>query len=124
MVSGDIVSVFTPDDTHFAMTKAALEHGCHVMVAKPLVLDFTQHQILATLANEKNRLLLVEVHKRFDPIYADARQRLNSGKMGDFGYFYSYMSQPKFQLDTFQVKNPSINYETFYWKLFQSEKQN
>ena len=100
---GDLVSVFTPDDTHFEMTKAALEKGCHVMVAKPLVLDFQQHQLLSDLAKSKNRLLLVEVHKRFDPIYADARQRLNSGQIGDFGYFYSYMSQPKFQLDTFQV---------------------
>lgn len=103
MKEGDLVSVFTPDDTHFEMTKAALEKGCHVMVAKPLVLDFQQHQLLSQLAKSRNRLLLVEVHKRFDPIYADARQRLNSGQIGDFGYFYSYMSQPKFQLDTFQA---------------------
>ncbi|XP_075253564.1 uncharacterized protein LOC142345402 [Convolutriloba macropyga] len=100
---GDLVSVFTPDDTHFEMTKEALERGCHVMVAKPLVLEFEQHKVLADLAMKKNRLLLVEVHKRFDPIYSDARQRLNSGQMGPFGYFYSYMSQPKFQLDTFQA---------------------
>ena len=58
---GDLVSVFTPDDTHFEMTKEALERGCHVMVAKPLVLEFEQHKVLADLAMKKNRLLLVEV---------------------------------------------------------------
>lgn len=101
--TGDVVSIFTPDDSHFSMTCAALEAGCHVMVAKPLVLTLEEHHKLVELAREKNRLLLVEVHKRFDPIYADARQRLNSGSLGDFGYFQSYMSQPKFQLDTFQA---------------------
>jgi D-galacturonate reductase len=41
------------------------------------------------------------VHKRFDPIYSDARMRIQ--KLGDFNFFTSYMSQPKFQLETFKV---------------------
>jgi D-galacturonate reductase len=49
-------------------------------------------------------LLQIEVHKRFDPIYSDARQRIaDATELGDFGYFYSYMSQPKFQLETFRA---------------------
>ena len=39
----------------------------------------------------------VEFHKRWDPIYADARARMRS--MGDPAYFSSFMSQPKFQLE-------------------------
>ena len=69
--TGDVVSIFTPDDSHFSMTCAALEAGCRVMVAKPLVLTLAEHHKSVELAREKNRLLLVEVHKRFDPIYAD-----------------------------------------------------
>jgi hypothetical protein len=30
---GDICSVFTPDDTHFEIIEAALDHGLHVMLA-------------------------------------------------------------------------------------------
>ena len=68
------------------------------------------------------------MHKRFDPIYVDARDRIR--KMGGFGYMYgqlacagvrarvrdlsektpcgapqryAYMSQPKHQLETFRA---------------------
>jgi len=53
----------------------------------------------------------VEHHKRFDPAYADAR--FKARKLGDFNYFYSYMSQPKFQLETFKAwagKDSDISY--------------
>ena len=39
-------------------------------------------------------------HKRFDPAYNDARARAQ--KLGDFNFYSSYMSQPKFQLETFK----------------------
>ena len=45
-------------------------------------------------------LCVVEVHKRFDPIYMDARDRIQ--KLGGFGFYCAYMSQPKHQLDTFK----------------------
>ena len=72
-----------------------------------------------------------QVHKRFDPIYSDARMRIQKlGHCfiiikiprpqhhpdqhniivmniieGEFNFFTSYMSQPKFQLETFKVKS-------------------
>ena len=56
-------------------------------------------------------LVAVEVHKRWDPIYTDARDRI--GKLGDFSFFNSYMSQPKKQLETFKRwagKSSDISY--------------
>lgn len=53
----------------------------------------------------------VEYHKRFDPIYSDARNRIRH--LGPFSYYYSYMAQPKQQLDTFKSwagKSSDINY--------------
>ena len=41
-----------------------------------------------------------EYHKRFDPIYSDARSRIST--FGAFNHFSSYMAQPKQQLDTFR----------------------
>lgn len=35
------------------------------------------------------------------PAYSDARARAE--KLGDFNFFQSYMSQPKFQLETFKA---------------------
>ena len=73
MNSKDIASVFTPDDTHFDIVKACLEKGLHVMCTKPMVKTLKDHKFLIELAEKNNLLLQVEVHKRFDPIYADAK---------------------------------------------------
>ena len=98
---GDVCSVFTPDDTHFEIISAALDRGLHVMATKPMVKTLREHRLLAEKARRRRLLLQVEVHKRFDPIYNDARMRIQ--KLGKFNFFTSYMSQPKFQLETFKV---------------------
>lgn len=101
MRDGDIVAVFTPDDTHFAIAMDAVCRGCHVLVAKPLVKTVEEHRALGDAARQAGVLVAMEVHKRWDPIYADARDRIRT--LGHFSYFSSYMSQPKSQLDTFRA---------------------
>ncbi len=98
---GSAVMIFTPDDTHFQITRDALEAGMHVLVAKPLVKTLAEHDSLAELSRQKGVLLMLEVHKRFDPIYADAVDRIRM--LGDFSHFSAYMSQPKSQLETFRA---------------------
>src|SRR3954466_15083898 len=97
---GDIVTVFTPDDTHFAIALDAVERGLHVLIAKPIVKTLDEHLLLAEAAKRSGVLVAMEVHKRWDPIYADARDRIR--QLGDFSYFSSFMSQPKSQLQTFR----------------------
>jgi D-galacturonate reductase len=99
MKKGSAVLIFTPDDTHFQIAKDSLEAGMNVLVAKPLVKTTAEHKELQELAKKNNLLLMLEVHKRFDPLYADARDNIKT--YGDFSYFNAYMSQPKHQLDTF-----------------------
>lgn len=98
---GSAVIIFTPDSTHYAIAKEALEAGMHVLVTKPATQKLSEHQALAKLAEEKGLVCFVEHHKRFDPAYADARARAKN--LGDFGFFSSYMSQPKLQLETFKA---------------------
>ena len=98
---GSAVMIFTPDDTHFAIAKDALEAGMHVLIAKPLVKTVAEHDALANLSAKKGLLTMLEVHKRYDPIYADAVDRIRT--FGDFSHFNAYMSQPKSQLETFQA---------------------
>lgn len=96
---GSCVLIFTPDDTHFDIARYALKKKMHTLVAKPLVKTTKEHIKLQKLANKNNLLLMLEVHKRFDPIYADAKDNIQL--LGEFSYMNSYMSQPKTQLDTF-----------------------
>lgn len=108
---GDVVTIFTPDDTHFDIALAAIERGLHVLVTKPAVKTLEQHQILHQAAQAHGVLVAVEVHKRWDPIYADARDKIRD--LGPFSYLSAYMSQPKHQLSTFKSwagKSSDISY--------------
>ncbi len=98
---GSAVLIFTPDDTHFEIARFALEAGMQVLVAKPLVKTVAEHEALMKLSREQDLLLMLEVHKRFDPLYADAVDEIRT--LGDFSYFNAYMSQPKSQLETFKA---------------------
>jgi D-galacturonate reductase len=97
---GDIVTVFTPDDTHFGIAMEAVDRALHVLIAKPIVKTLEEHLTLAEAARRSGVLVAMEVHKRWDPIYADARDRIR--QLGDFSFFSSFMSQPKYQLQTFR----------------------
>uniref|UniRef100_A0A7S2RWI7 Gfo/Idh/MocA-like oxidoreductase N-terminal domain-containing protein n=1 Tax=Eucampia antarctica TaxID=49252 RepID=A0A7S2RWI7_9STRA len=111
---GDVAVIFTPDDTHFDIAMECIKRKMHVMVTKPIVQTLEDHLKLAKAAQENNVLVGVEVHKRLDPFYADSRDRVRSGQLGNFQYMYAYMSQPKHQLDTFQAwasnKSSDISY--------------
>ncbi|EGD77002.1 hypothetical protein PTSG_07344 [Salpingoeca rosetta] len=108
---GDVTTIFTPDPTHFEIAKYAIERGVHVLVTKPAVMTLEHHHQLVALARKHNVLVMVEFHKRWDPIYVDARNRARA--LGDFSYFNSFMSQPKYQLETFKAwagKTSDISY--------------
>lgn len=108
---GDAVTIFTPDDTHYEIALKAIEKGLHVLVTKPAVKTLKEHRALHEASILNNVLVSVEVHKRWDPIYADARDRMQN--LGSFSYLYSYMSQPKHQLQTFKDwagKSSDISY--------------
>ncbi|KAF2757850.1 NAD(P)-binding protein [Pseudovirgaria hyperparasitica] len=108
---GSAITVFTPDPTHFPIAMYAIERGHHVLLTKPAVKDLAEHQKLIEASRKHNVFVYVEHHKRYDPAYADARYKAKS--MGDFNYFYSYMSQPKNQLETFKAwagKDSDISY--------------
>lgn len=108
---GDAVIVFTPDDTHYAIAMAAIQQGCHVLVAKPAVKTVEEQLQIVRAAKQHRVLVAMEVHKRWDPIYADARDRIR--QLGEFSFFQSYMSQPKSQLQTFRSwagKSSDISY--------------
>lgn len=108
---GDAITIFTPDTTHFPIALYAIQRGLHVLITKPATKTLQDHQKLIQEADKYGVFVYVEHHKRFDPVYSDARAKAR--KLGDFNYFYSYMSQPKSQLETFKAwagKDSDISY--------------
>lgn len=100
---GDVAIVTTPDQTHFTIAKACIERGLHVLIAKPVVQTLADHSTLIALSHKHEVLVAGELHKRWDPFYADASDRISSGGLGPLCYYYAYMAQPKSQLSTFSA---------------------
>jgi D-galacturonate reductase len=72
-----------------------------VLITKPATKTLAEHYALIDAAKQHGVFVYIEHHKRFDPVYSDARAK--AATLGDFNYFYSYMSQPKAQLETFKA---------------------
>ena len=51
----DLVSITSPDDTHFNYAKMALEAGKHILVEKPFTSTVEEAEILFKLAEKKNK---------------------------------------------------------------------
>lgn len=83
MRRGDIATIFTPDDTHLGIALECVERGMHVLVTKPIVKTLAEHQRLFEAAHRNGVLVAVEVHKRYDPIYVDARDRIQVARFSD-----------------------------------------
>lgn len=79
----DVVHVCTPNDTHVAIARAAMEAGKHVVVEKPLALTSADADALVELAARTGRLGLVAFTYRGYPIIRGARDLIRSGEMGD-----------------------------------------
>lgn len=87
----DAVTVATPDHLHKDMTMYALERGMHVFVEKPMDLSTSGCRMMVDLAEERQLLLQVDLHKRYDPYNIDVKRQVQAGKIGDPFYAYAYM---------------------------------
>ncbi|MCH7744751.1 MAG: Gfo/Idh/MocA family oxidoreductase [Chloroflexi bacterium] len=89
----DIVSICTPDETHFAVGMNVLEtEGVRgVICEKPLALDVSQAQAMAQSASAHEVALLVNYSRRFDAAYQTLRCQIQKGRLGSIqavsGYY-------------------------------------
>lgn len=78
----DCVSLATPEPLHAEMVRAALEHGLHVFVEKPLATDHEEARRVADAAAHAGLHVQVGFVLRFDPLHAYVREQVASGRFG------------------------------------------
>ncbi|MEI5583635.1 MULTISPECIES: Gfo/Idh/MocA family protein [unclassified Agromyces] len=78
----DVVHVCTPNSTHAAIARAALEAGKHVICEKPLATSSADAAALAALAAERGLVAAVPFVYRFHPMAREARARIARGEAG------------------------------------------
>jgi predicted dehydrogenase len=72
----DVVSVATPTSGHYAITKACLQAGKHVLVEKPIAVTPSEAHELVQLAKERGCCLQVGHSERFNPVMALMRPHI------------------------------------------------
>ncbi|TWI50912.1 putative dehydrogenase [Pseudomonas duriflava] len=77
------VSIATPNGTHYAITKAALEAGLHVVCEKPLCFTVTEAETLREIALAKNRIVGVTYGYAGHQLIEQARQMIAQGELGE-----------------------------------------
>jgi len=82
----DAVVVATPTSTHYAVVKAALEAGKHVLCEKPLCTSSAEGEELAALARAKNRVLMVGHIFLFNSSLQKVKELMDAGEIGDIRY--------------------------------------
>lgn len=87
----DLVVVSTPTESHAEVIRFALEHGIHVFTEKPLTMTPAESKEVLTLAEDKQLVNQVGYVNRFNEVFIEVKQLLDSGAIGELKSFTSEM---------------------------------
>ncbi len=100
----DAVAIESPAYFHPEQTRAAIEAGVHVFLAKPVAVDVPGCYHIAEsgrMAQEKKLCFLVDFQTRADPFYIEAMKRVHEGAIGRIAFAETY-----YHCDRLRLRGP------------------
>ncbi len=97
--SVDLVSICSPNNTHYSYAKLALNAGKHVLVEKPFTAFSHQALELFSLAKSKNKTLSVFQNRRFDSDFLTVQKLIKSKELGEILNFEIHYNRFKPELN-------------------------
>ncbi len=90
----DLVYIATPPWLHYPYAKECLLAAKHVICEKPAALKLDEVKNLIQIAKEKNRLYVVNLMQRYNPIFHFVKKIITENILGEFlhGFFENYAS--------------------------------
>jgi predicted dehydrogenase len=82
----DFVVIVTPNNTHFPISKAALEHGIHVVCDKPLTITSRESEQLAEISDEKDLLFCVTYTYTGYPMVKQIKSMIANRELGEIRF--------------------------------------
>jgi len=82
----EIIAIATPVGSHYALAKAALEGGCHVLCEKPLASTVKEAEELCALAEKKGKKLLVDHTFTYTGAVRRIKELYANGTLGNLFY--------------------------------------
>jgi predicted dehydrogenase len=90
----DAVAVVTPATTHYALARAALEAGKHVLVEKPMTTDSREAEELCALAARGGRVLMVGHVFLYNAAVRRVRSYVEQGELGRIYHVAAVRTNP------------------------------
>ncbi|WP_439570248.1 Gfo/Idh/MocA family protein [Roseovarius mucosus] len=78
----DLVTVATPNATHFEITKAFLEAGFHVLCEKPMTMTVEEGEVIVKIAQSSGRICAVNYCYSAYPMVREMRAMVARGGLG------------------------------------------
>ncbi len=90
----DIVYIATPPWLHYSQARECLLANKHVICEKPAALHVEEVKTLIRMAKEKNRLYVVNLMQRYNPLFHVVKKIIDDNILGAFlhGFFENYAS--------------------------------
>ena len=90
----DAVIIASTPNVHHAQAKAALEHGLHVLIEKPMTFTAGEARELVEIAARRNLHLLISCPWHFTAHGLEARRLIQSGALGEIKMISVLMTNP------------------------------
>lgn len=105
----DLVSICSPNNTHYQYAKLALDAGKNVLVEKPFTAFSSEATELIALAKSKNKIISVFQNRRFDSDFLTVRKLIKSGEIGEILNFEIHYNRYKPELNPKKWKETEDN---------------
>lgn len=104
-----LVTVATPNATHFEISKAYMEAGFHVLCEKPLTMTVEEAQALVAIAKKTDRICAVNYGYSGYPMVRQMRAMVASGQLGAIRMVFAEFAGG-FMADAADADNPRVRW--------------
>lgn len=84
------VHILAPPQMNLSLALLAINHGCHVLIEKPMALDCTEAETIVQAAAVRGVKLCVDHNHLYDSVMVKARRFVESGTLGRVIWVDSY----------------------------------
>jgi len=105
----DLVTIATPNSTHFEITKAFLENGFHVLCEKPMTMTLDEAKDIVALQKKTGQICAVNYGYSGFPMVRQMREMVSSGELGKVRSFVAEFSHG-FHADAQDADNPRVRW--------------
>ncbi len=91
----DAVSIVTPDHLHADIAVACANAGKHLLIEKPIATSVQDVHRIVNAARANNVRVMVDLHNRWSPPFAQAKAELTAGTLGALRSAYIRLNDTK-----------------------------